>query len=283
MSLSNEIEDSLLACQEIEKKFTDEDGTLIVDPGKNRPEPQDEIVEESVEETVEEVPEVRSEDAADATMEEVTEKVPDTLTEDIPKERPETATEDNSETSLTGSTRSAAERHPVLRTLLSIAVCIFSALLLSLLITKYVAHHTSVEGSSMEPSLSDGDQIIVENISYYFHNPERFDVVVFPTQEGVSYIKRVIGLPGEAVWIYDGQIYINGELLIEDYGNESLEDPGVAAAEVHLGEDEYFVLGDNRNASIDSRQVNVGTVHKDEIKGKAWFRFFPFKKMGTIQ
>lgn len=272
MSLSNEIEDSLQACQEIEKKFADEDGTLIVDPGKDRPEALDEITEE--------------------TVEEVTEEIPERVTADIPKQMTETVTEEvtgepvtdaASETSLKGSTQSAAERHPVLRTILSIAVCIFSALVLSLLITKYVAHHTSVEGSSMEPSLSDGDQIIVENVSYYFHDPERFDVVVFPTQEGVSYIKRVIGLPGEAVWIFDGQIYINGELLIEDYGNESLEDPGVAAAEVQLGEDEYFVLGDNRNASIDSRQVDVGTVHKDEIKGKAWFRFFPFKKMGTIQ
>lgn len=266
MSLTNEIEDSLLACREIEEKFADENGTLITDPGKERTGMPIEAVNEGMNET---------------TGEEVPDEMPDAVPEKAPEE-PDTA-EVVPEASIKGSARSAAERHPVLRTILSIAVCIFSALVLSLLITGYAAHHTSVEGSSMEPSLSDGDQIIVENLSYYFHDPERFDVVVFPTQEGVSYIKRVIGMPGEAVWIYDGQIYINGELLVEEYGNESLEDPGMAAVEVQLGEDEYFVLGDNRNASIDSRQVDVGTVHRQDIKGRAWFRFYPFKKMGTIR
>lgn len=293
MSLSNEIEDSLQACQEIEKKFTDEDGMLIVDPGKERPEvldrmdyktAQEEMAEETPEETEAEVPEEASEETGEETAGEVPEEKEEETVREVPEEKKEEIIEETAQTDTEEvAEKSVAERHPVLKTMLSIAVCIFSALVLSLLVTKYVAHHTSVEGSSMEPSLSDGDQIIVENVSYYLHSPERFDVVVFPTKEGVSYIKRVIGLPGEAVWIYDGQIYINGELLIEEYGNESLEDPGVAAAEVQLGEDEYFVLGDNRNASIDSRQIGVGTVHREDIKGKAWFRFLPFKKMGTIQ
>lgn len=135
----------------------------------------------------------------------------------------------------------------------------------------------------MEPSLSDGDQLIVENVSYYIDEPERFDVVVFPNKDGVNYVKRIIGLPGEEVWIFDGQIYIDGELLIEDYGNELITDPGIAAGELTLGEDEYFLLGDNRNASIDSRSADVGPVKREKIKGKVWLRFFPFSKIGTIR
>ena len=83
--------------------------------------------------------------------------------------------------------------------------------------------------------------------------------------------------------IFDGQIYIDGELLIEDYGDEPIQDPGIAAGDFTLGEEEYFVLGDNRNASIDSRRADVGPVKRDQIKGKAWLRFFPFNKIGMIR
>lgn len=175
------------------------------------------------------------------------------------------------------------EKHPLLKLFLSIAICIFTALLLALIITQYVAHHTSVEGSSMEPSLSDGDQIIVENISYYQHEPERFDVIVFPNGAGVNYIKRIIGLPGETVRIADGYIYINGELLNENYGNELIEEPGIASSGITLAEDEYFVLGDNRNASVDSRRTEVGNIHRTDIQGKAWIRFYPFGSAGSIE
>lgn len=174
------------------------------------------------------------------------------------------------------------QKHPLLKMFLSISICIFTALLLALIITQYVARHTSVEGSSMEPSLSDGDQIIVENISYYRHEPERFDVIVFPNGEGVNYIKRIIGLPGETVRIADGYIYINGELLNENYGNELIEEPGIASSGITLAEDEYFVLGDNRNASVDSRRTEVGNIHRTDIQGKAWLRLYPFGSAGSI-
>lgn len=175
------------------------------------------------------------------------------------------------------------ESHPFLRTLLGVLICALLALVLSLVITEYVAHHTSVEGSSMESTLSNGDQLIVENISYYFHEPERFDVITFPYDNNVSYIKRIIGLPGETVQIMDGTIFINGEILQENYGNADMEDDGLAADIIHLGEDEYFVLGDNRNASIDSRKPEVGNVKRENISGKAWVRFYPFDKMQVIQ
>lgn len=175
------------------------------------------------------------------------------------------------------------ERHPFLRTLLGVLICVITALILSLLITKYVAHHTSVEGSSMESTLSNGDQLIVEKVSYYFHEPERFDVITFPYDDNVSYIKRIIGLPGETVQIMDGTIFINGEILHEDYGNAVMEEDGLASDIIYLGDDEYFVLGDNRNASIDSRKPEVGNIKRENIQGKAWVRFYPFDKFQMIE
>ncbi len=175
------------------------------------------------------------------------------------------------------------ERHPFLRACLRILICVAVALLLAFLITKFVAHHTSVEGSSMETTLANGDQLIVENLTYYFHDPERFDVIVFPHGENVNYIKRIIGLPGETVQIRNGDVYINGEMLDENYGRESIEDAGLASQEIVLGEEEYFVLGDNRNASVDSRKEEVGTVSRSEIKGRAWFRFYPMDRASLVE
>ena len=135
----------------------------------------------------------------------------------------------------------------------------------------------------MEETLHNKDQLIIEKVSYYFHEPERFDVIVFPYSDSVNYIKRIIGLPGERVKIQDGQIYINGSVLEESYGKEKIQDPGVAAKEIQLGTDEYFVLGDNRNASSDSRKEEVGMIKRDKIGGKAWLRVYPFDQFGVIR
>ena len=138
----------------------------------------------------------------------------------------------------------------------------------------------------MEPSLSDGDNLIVDKISYRFHDPERFDIIIFPYQwePNTFYIKRIIGLPGETVQIDDeGTIYIDGEVLQEDYGLERIANPGLARDSITLGEDEYFVLGDNRNNSTDSRYAQVGLIHRDDIVGRAWLRIYPFNRIGWIR
>ena len=119
-----------------------------------------------------------------------------------------------------------------------------------------------------------------------FQDPKRFDIIVFPYQyeENTYYIKRIIGLPGETVQVVDGYVYINGSRLESDiYGNELMDDPMAASRPITLGEDEYFVLGDNRNHSQDSRDPSVGEVKKDTIMGKAWVRIYPFDKMGVIR
>lgn len=153
------------------------------------------------------------------------------------------------------------------------------------LIVTFVGQRTQVSGSSMETTLSDGDQLIVDKISYRFRDPKRYDIIVFPYQyePNTYYIKRIIGLPGETIQIIDGYIYIAGEQLDEHYGNELMNDPGIAAEPVALGEDEYFVLGDNRNNSQDSRAVNVGVIHRKDILGRAWIRIWPLDSMGVIR
>ena len=154
----------------------------------------------------------------------------------------------------------------------------------SYLIVTFVGQRTEVSGSSMETTLSSGDQLIVDKISYRFRDPKRYDIVVFPYryEESTYYIKRIIGLPGETVQIVDGIVYINGSPLNEHYGNEVIEDPGSAAEPITLGDDEYFVLGDNRNHSSDSRDASVGVLKREDLIGRAWIRIYPFDEMGFV-
>ena len=154
---------------------------------------------------------------------------------------------------------------------------------ITFLIIHFVGQRTVVNGVSMQPTLSDGDNLIVDKLSYRFHDPDRFDIIVFPQEDGRYFIKRIIGLPGENVRIdEDGFIYINGENLQESYGKEVMRDPGLAKDGIQLGADEYFVLGDNRNNSEDSRFANVGVVKKDDIVGSVWFIASPMKRMRLL-
>ena len=156
---------------------------------------------------------------------------------------------------------------------------------ITFLIIHYVGQRTYVSGSSMENTLSDGDNLIVDKITYRFSDPKRYDIIVFPYQyeENTYFIKRIIGLPGETVQIVDGIIYIDGEALQESYGREVMKNSGLAADPVTLGEDEYFVLGDNRNDSTDSRDPSVGKIPRDRIIGRAWVRVWPLSKIGILR
>ncbi len=153
------------------------------------------------------------------------------------------------------------------------------------LILHFVGQRTVVDGSSMNDTLFDGDNLIVEKLSYRFRDPKRFDIIVFRPYEDSNeyYIKRIIALPGETIRIgEDGTIYVNGEVLEEDYGKETIQRPGRAAQEITLGENEYFVLGDNRNNSTDSRTEQVGNVKRSSIVGRAWVRIWPLKSIGVL-
>ncbi len=175
----------------------------------------------------------------------------------------------------------------VLKDILSTGIYLLIVLLITYLVIVFVGQRTEVSGDSMEPTLSDGDNLIVDKISYRFRDPQRFDVIVFPFkyQKDTYYIKRIIGLPGETVMIdKSGNIYIDGEILVESYGREiiNMNKIGLAAEPITLGPDEYFVLGDNRNHSSDSRVVEVGNIKRDEIIGRAWLRIWPLGKFGFV-
>lgn len=177
------------------------------------------------------------------------------------------------------------EKPNVMRELLGMLVYVGIVLAITFLIITFVGQRTHVSGESMENTLDDGDQLIVDKLTYRFHDPERFDIIVFPFRykDNTYYIKRIIGLPGETVQIADGEIYINGEVLEESYGREVMQDAGLAAEPITLGDDVYFVLGDNRNYSSDSRDPSVALIHRKEIIGRAWLRIWPLDSFGILK
>ena len=172
----------------------------------------------------------------------------------------------------------------IMRELLNTAIYLLCVLGAVWLVITFVGQRSEVEGASMENTLHNGDNLIVDKLSYRFHDPERFDIIVFPFQfqDNTYYIKRIIGLPGETVEIRDGHIYIDGS-------SEPLED--VETKEYMVGnygpytvpEGCYFVMGDNRNDSKDSRYWINPYVSKDKILGKAVFRYWPITEMKTIK
>ncbi len=156
----------------------------------------------------------------------------------------------------------------------STAFYCFAAMLLAFVLVFSVGMKVSVIGVSMSPALHNGEEVLINRFFYKLISPKRGDVIAFlPNGNSNShyYLKRVIGLPGEKIQIIGGYVYINGELLEEDETYDKIADPGIAETEILLGSDEYFVLGDNRNFSEDSRSGNIGLVSRDTITGKAWF------------
>lgn len=175
-----------------------------------------------------------------------------------------------------------------MKEMISTLLYLLAVLCLTWIVIQFVGQRTEVDGSSMEPTLCNGDNLIVDKITYRFRDPERFDIIVFPFKYDTKtyYIKRIIGLPGETVQIDEqGNIYINGELLSEGYGREVIRSDHIGRARdpIVLGEDEYFVLGDNRNNSSDSRTEAVGNIRREDIIGRAWMRIWPFDKFGILR
>ena len=157
---------------------------------------------------------------------------------------------------------------------------------LALFCGKVLIVNANIPSGSMENTIHPGDRVIGSRLAYLSQDPQRSDIIIFkfPDDESQVFIKRIIGLPGETVQVVDGCAYIDGELLESDiYGAELMEDSGIAGELLTLKEDEYFVLGDNRNHSSDSRDPSVGILTREDLLGKAWVRIYPFDKMGVIR
>ena len=170
--------------------------------------------------------------------------------------------------------------------LLEYAVYLFILVFVLVIAPKYLVEKVLVDGSSMECSLYDGEQLLIEKISRNFDGPDRFDIVVFTKNHGTykkTYIKRIIGLPGETVQIIGSCIFINGEELKENFGKDPIDSAGIAAEPITLGDGEYFVLGDNRKVSIDSRSRGVSAVSIDELDGVVILRVAPFSAFGKVE
>lgn len=177
------------------------------------------------------------------------------------------------------------QKKQILNPQLKLLLQVVATLLITYLVVRFVAAKTVVEGVSMYPTLTDKECVLIDKLTYRTESPERFDIVVF--EEDISdtgyYIKRIIGLPGEEVTIDKrGNIYINGKVLRDSYGYGVIADPGIAVDTVTVGDGEYFVMGDNRNNSTDSRFEEIGNVSMDQIVGKVALRIWPINRFGYI-
>lgn len=149
---------------------------------------------------------------------------------------------------------------------------IAGVILLAYVLVSTFGIRTNVVGQAMSDTLENGDEVFINKL---VKSPDSGDVIVFlpnGNEKSHYYIRRVIGVPGDIVQIKDGAVYINGELYNEKIDVASMEEEGIAGEEIELGEDEYFVLGDNRNNSEDSRYANIGNIKKEYIIGLAWYR-----------
>ncbi len=156
-------------------------------------------------------------------------------------------------------------------------------LTLTYITVNYVAQRTIVHNVSMQKTLYEGDNLITDKLTYRFREPERFEIICFRSEgERHDLIKRIIGLPGETIQILNGEIVINGEVIADQGGLKPASYAGRAENEITLGSNEYFVMGDNRDESIDSRYEEVGNIKRSSIVGRAIFRIYPFPKFGLI-
>ena len=170
-----------------------------------------------------------------------------------------------------------------IRSVFAWIVEIAAAILLAGIFSWFFCKSVVVQEGSMDRTLTEGERVLVDSAAYRIGEPQRGDIIVFRTSEDKKaslHIKRVIALPGETVQIVNGQIMINGETYLEGKDFPSISNAGLAEEPITLGKKQYFVLGDNRNNSEDSRHSGLGMVDSDLIEGKLWFVISPWDKIG---
>ncbi len=159
---------------------------------------------------------------------------------------------------------------------------IFIAVCLALFITNYIIVNARVPTGSMSTTIKPEDRLVANRLSYLFTAPQRGDIIVFPfpdsdpEEELVLYVKRIVGMPNETIEIIEGEVYINGEKLVEPYTSSTpLFDQAYNMEPMVIPDDHYFMMGDNRGDSEDSRYWDNKFLDKDNIVGKALFKYYP--------
>ncbi len=163
---------------------------------------------------------------------------------------------------------------------------ILAVIIAAYLLVYFFGQRRTNIGPSMDTTLSGGDEVLINILSYQMHGPSRGDIISFKPNGNTSSrssIRRVIGLPGETVQIIDGMIYIDGKVFLEKKDYPAMISPGMAEDPIRLEDDQYFVLGDNRNNSEDSRNAQIGLVSSSMIEGKAWFVLRPGEHRGFLK
>lgn len=163
----------------------------------------------------------------------------------------------------------------IIKEILSWFFWIFVSAFLAIVLMIVFGLRTNIIGNSMEPNLYSGQHILINRLVYSVSSPKKGDVVAFlpnGNEKSHYYVKRVIGVPGDTIQIINGRVYINDVQLEESNSYDKIADPGIAINPIYLNDDEYFVLGDNRNFSEDSRSGNIGIVYKQYMIGKVWFK-----------
>ncbi|MCL2564702.1 MAG: signal peptidase I [Defluviitaleaceae bacterium] len=165
------------------------------------------------------------------------------------------------------------------------ALAIISAVIISLFVRQFIFTTAVVSGPSMAPTLNNGDRVIINRIAMRLESPVYGDIVAFPypANPDDKHIKRVIGLPGDYIDVYDNRIFINGELFLDGFSLDGVFLSGDMTFPLIVGEDEYFMLGDNRSNSKDSRFASVGLIKRENMIGRAWLRFIPLNSIGIVR
>lgn len=178
------------------------------------------------------------------------------------------------------------KKKSIIRNILLWTFEILVAILFAYVMVYFFGQSRTNIGQSMDVTLSGGDTVLLNVLSYQLGSPGRGDVISFKpngSTTGHSSIKRIIGLPGEKIQIKDGMIYIDGVVYLEQKSYPVITNPGMASEPITLGDKEYFVLGDNRNNSEDSRFADVGLVKSEYIEGKVWFVLSPSEHRGFLK
>ncbi|MCL1998758.1 MAG: signal peptidase I [Turicibacter sp.] len=175
-------------------------------------------------------------------------------------------------------------KNPIVKNLVEWLIAIIAAFILFLFIRTFIFRVADVNGHSMEPTLSHGDFVILSRLGFVFGEPRVGDIIAFPFRGNPSeyYIKRIMAVPGDVVDFSDNQFIINGEIPTYVFAQIDLFSMGNRGFPLTIGEDEFFVLGDNRNASKDSRYEEVGSIRERDMLGRVVIRFWPFNRFGRV-